>query len=434
MSTSYQSGKAWRMTLLLGLYMIINFSDKVAVGMLAVPMMTELKLSPAMFGLLGSSYFWLFAVAGVVGGFVTNRVATTGMLLAMAVAWAVLQIPMALSSSLVVLVAARVLLGVAEGPAWPIAVHALHKWFPDAKRDLPVACIAQGASFGLLAAGVALPLITLRWGWRANFYVLAALGIAWSLLWLAFGREGQEAGAGQAVRVATVRVRYGRLLREPTVAACIAMRFAMYWALALVLTWMPAYIQRGLGFDGVTSGRLLAVNIGFNVLLSVAGIVVVRRMLARGASSRNARGRFSAVAMVLAGAALVCLYLSAYGPVWRVLTIGFALGVAQVIYAAGPAILAEVVPPSQRSAILAIDSSISSVGGILAPLLMGLIVTRMPGPAGYEAGFALSGVLMLGAAAFGFVAIDPDKAARNVRQGAEAVDAQAAPARSSLAG
>jgi hypothetical protein len=68
MSTPYQAGMAWRTALLLVVYMVINFADKIAVGLLAVPMMTELKLSPTDFGLIGSSFFWLFAVAGVAGG------------------------------------------------------------------------------------------------------------------------------------------------------------------------------------------------------------------------------------------------------------------------------------------------------------------------------------------------------------------------------
>jgi MFS family permease len=164
---------------------------QIVIGLLAVPMMESLQLTPSQFGLVASSFFWVFAVAGIAGGFMANRVATTTMLLVMALAWSVFQIPLAMSTSLAVLILSRVLLGIAEGPAFPVAVHAAYKWFPDDRRNVPVAFFSQGGSVGLLIAGIAIPQITLHWGWRANFYVLSAVGLIWALLWLALGREGR---------------------------------------------------------------------------------------------------------------------------------------------------------------------------------------------------------------------------------------------------
>lgn len=65
----FQPKMAWRMTILLALFMPLNFVDKIVVGLVAVPVMTEFKLSPTEFGVIGGSFFWPFAVAGVIGGF-----------------------------------------------------------------------------------------------------------------------------------------------------------------------------------------------------------------------------------------------------------------------------------------------------------------------------------------------------------------------------
>ena len=46
---------AWRITFLLFLFMVVNFADKIVVGLAGVPIMTDLKLEPEAFGLLGSS-------------------------------------------------------------------------------------------------------------------------------------------------------------------------------------------------------------------------------------------------------------------------------------------------------------------------------------------------------------------------------------------
>src|SRR5882672_6099852 len=85
---------AWGMTALLFLFMLINFADKVVVGLAAQPIMKDLGLTPEQFGLIGSSFFFLFAVSAVVVGFITNRVQTRRTLLVMAIIWSLVQFPM----------------------------------------------------------------------------------------------------------------------------------------------------------------------------------------------------------------------------------------------------------------------------------------------------------------------------------------------------
>ncbi|MEW6147734.1 MAG: MFS transporter, partial [Pseudomonadota bacterium] len=46
---------AWTITFLLFLFMVVNFADKIVVGLAGVPIMTDMKLSAEQFGLLGSS-------------------------------------------------------------------------------------------------------------------------------------------------------------------------------------------------------------------------------------------------------------------------------------------------------------------------------------------------------------------------------------------
>jgi sugar phosphate permease len=82
------------MVALLFLFMLVNFADKAVIGIAAVPMMQELRLSPREFGLIGSSFFLLFPVSAVVTGFIVNRVQTRWALLVMGLVWALTQFPM----------------------------------------------------------------------------------------------------------------------------------------------------------------------------------------------------------------------------------------------------------------------------------------------------------------------------------------------------
>src|SRR5690242_499880 len=101
---------AWKITFLLFLFMLVNFADKIVVGLAGVPIMTELKLEPEQFGLLGSSFFLLFSVSAVAVGFLVNRVATRWVLLALAAIWALAQFPMVGTVGFSTLLVCRVVL------------------------------------------------------------------------------------------------------------------------------------------------------------------------------------------------------------------------------------------------------------------------------------------------------------------------------------
>src|SRR5580692_103459 len=79
---------AWGITFLLFLFMVVNFADKIVVGLAGVPITKELQLQPEEFGTLGSSFFYLFSISAIVVGFIVNRIDTRWVLLGLAIIWA----------------------------------------------------------------------------------------------------------------------------------------------------------------------------------------------------------------------------------------------------------------------------------------------------------------------------------------------------------
>src|SRR3569833_810359 len=148
MTTQPTPKGAWTITFLLFLFMLVNFADKIVVGLAGVPIMTELKLEPEQFGVLGSSFFALFSISAIVVGFIVNKVATRWVLLTLAVIWALAQFPMVGTITYTTLLICSIILGAGEGPAASVAMHAIYKWFPDEKRALPTAVLTQGSAFG----------------------------------------------------------------------------------------------------------------------------------------------------------------------------------------------------------------------------------------------------------------------------------------------
>ncbi|BCG25310.1 MFS transporter [Pseudomonas tohonis] len=417
--TAFRPGPAWTIAFLLAFMMLVNFLDKVVIGLVAVPMTEELGLSPTEFGLIGGALHWLFAASAVVGGFLANRRPTRTLLLGMGLFWALIQLPMLLASSLWMIVACRVLLGIGEGPASPVATHALYKWFPDDRRSLPVALLHSGSAMGLLVAGAMIPWVSLHYGWRTNFAVLAVIGLVWCGLWLLLGREGtiDSLRRGQLATPDAHRLPYRRLLGDPSVLGNYLCHFAANWSLALTLTWVPSYLQVGLGMDPLRTGHMFVLFVVVTTPLSLFMAWVSQRLLRRGLPSRLARGAFVSLCLIAGGLFSASLMLELPVAV-RIVNLTLSGGLALVMYSVGPAMLAEFTPASQRGGILAIGNAVASLAGLSAPVVTGLLVSGAGAahPQGYAQGFLVCGAVLVVAGLVGLVTMNPQRSQERLAQ------------------
>lgn len=435
-SSGFQPKSAWTLALLLTGLATINFLDKVVFGMVAVPLMAEMHLSAAQFGFVAGSFFWLFSTSTIVIGFLSNRVPTRVLLLAMSVCWAAVQVPQALATNVMALLVCRVILGAAEGPSFPVSVHALYKWFPNHKRSLPVAIINQGAVLGLLLAGLLIPLITHKWGWRMNFFILGAVGTVWSGIWLYFGREGNlgaqqsryaacHAGAASGFPTRPERLPYRKILTDRSVLSVFLLGFAAYWMLGQNLAWLPTYLEKGLGFSNIDAGRGFAAVIGVAAPVNVGLSWVSQQMLERGASTRQARAQLVCVTVLVGGAMLLALPMLHLAAIHKAALFAIACALPTLCFTLAPAMLGEVVPDGQRGAIVGIHTALASLGAAIAPTVMGRIVQANGSGIGhvYELGFATGAVLLLVAALVGLRWLHPERSHRTLNRPAAAAAA-----------
>jgi MFS transporter, ACS family, D-galactonate transporter len=395
---------------LLFLFMLVNFADKAVIGIAAVPIMQELQLSPRQFGLLGSSFFLLFSLSAIVTGFIVNRVQTRWALLVMGLVWSLTQFPMLGAAGFATIMACRIALGAGEGPAFPVALHSTYKWFPNELRTLPTAIVTQGAGIGIMVALPLLNWVIVHYSWHWAFGVLGLAGLAWTAAWLVLGREGPlTAGAPTDAAPAPGRVAYGQLLLSPTIIACWCASFGAQWGLSQALSWQGAFLIKGLGFAQRSIGLLGALPAGASVILVIAAGWYSQRLLARGVSSRVARGIFGGICVALGGAALAIMpYVPDIPAKIALTTIGVAL--PSVIYVIGNAVVSEIAPVAQRGALLAIGTAVSTSAGLVAPYVMGSVVETAETPLdGFNTGFMICGVIMLVGGVIGMTLIRPER-------------------------
>ncbi|QDQ95325.1 MFS transporter [Rhodococcus sp. WB9] len=397
--------RAWLVTGLLFAFLLLNFADKAVLGFAGIHIQQDLDISPQQFGLVQSAFFWLFAAGAIVLGALSTRIGVRWLLAALMLIWIVTMVPLLGPVSFGVLLACRIVLGFAEGPAYALATHSVHSWFPPERRALPGGIVTAGASVGPLLAAPILTWVIVTWSWHAAFGVLIVLGGLWAVVWVIFGKNApahiQPAAAGT---VELSDAPYRTLLTTGTVVGIALLTFFSYWSTTLKVAWLPVYLSDGLGYDTITAGRLIMLPYAFAAAGAIGAGWLSNWMTARGISRRISRGYLTGGLIVGSGVSMVAFTLLSVGlPQMVFITLAFSLNSAA--YAVAFTAIADVVHPRKRGPILGFLVAFYSMAGVIAPLLLGYFVGNATDKAtGYGHGFALTGVLMtLGGAAATFL-------------------------------
>jgi MFS family permease len=398
---------AWKITFLLFLFMVVNFADKIVVNLAGVPIKTELNLDPEQFGFLGSSFFLLFSIAAIVVGFIVNRIATRWVLLALSLVWALAQFPMVGTIGFSTFLICRIILGAGEGPAFSVAAHAVYKWFPDEKRTLPTAILSQGSAFGVILAVPALNWLIVNYSWHYAFGALGVVGLMWALAWLIMGKEGPLVQTA-AMAAAEPRIPYFQLLTSRTFIGCCAATFGAFWALSLGLTWFTSFIIEGLGFSQRDAGWITILPWVFGAITVLLTGWISQVLMARGFTTRGARGVLGSVPLIVGGL-IIAVLPHVDGAALRIAVLVVGSGLCGSIYVVCPPMLGEFTPVSQRGAVIAIYGAIYTLAGILAPSVMGSVIQHSTGLLeGYMTGFTINAVIMTASGLLGLLLLWPN--------------------------
>ena len=171
-------GRRWTIGVLLGVGVLINYIDRINLSVAAPQLQEDFHLSAEEIGLLFSAFFWSYSLLQVPGGMVLDRFGVTRVGRWGAFLWAVASAITAVSSGFVGIFAARVLLGVAEAPAFPASQKATGYWFPRNERARSTAIFDLAAKFSNVIGVPLVAFAIVNLGWRWGFGITAVLSLA----------------------------------------------------------------------------------------------------------------------------------------------------------------------------------------------------------------------------------------------------------------
>lgn len=245
---------------------VINYIDRSAISYAMSDIMREFHFGAREAGLILGAFGVGYMITTFLGGIWSDRHGARVTLLIASLLWSLAIGMTGFAVGFVMLYVARVVLGVAEGPNFPVLNRAVADWLSSRERAI---ALSNSLVAVPLALAIGAPIVTqliVHAGWRGMFVILMLLGLVWLPLWwflfrdfpehsrfvnateLTHIRDGREATDldAKALR-AKRRGTHGLwkfLFTNPTLLANDWAFFVFGYYLFFFMTWLPGYLEK----------------------------------------------------------------------------------------------------------------------------------------------------------------------------------------------
>jgi MFS family permease len=419
---------SWIILLFLVLSGMINQVDKIIIGLVSVPLMKELHLSPSQWGVVGSSFFWFFTFSSIILGGMADTKNTKKMLTWISLVWLIVQFTTPFVSSLSLLLLTRMILGAGEGPAPALSTAIMGKWFPKHRHGIGFGAVLLGTTGGSAIASPLLISLIEQYGWRSAFIAMGILGLIVLVLWMIFGKESpQEIGLfaihqkeqqSSSLSKVSWRQFLPHLLSKNFILTVLCGGCA-YWLLSVQAVWFPAYFTKVQHFNGQTLKLAVSLPFLFAAFCQFGFALLSDRLYRKTGDIRKARINLAGLMMMLSA---LCIYLAnaASSTAISILFFTLAPGFAYVILSLAPAILMEFFSPQNIGKAQGTFIALASIASIIAPLVFGNLIQNAATEAiGYGFAFQASSLGMLIIGLLFWIGVRPVKQSNSIIEAEE---------------
>lgn len=346
-------------------------------------------------GTILSTFYYGYACSQVPGGWAAQKIGGRKVLLLSFVLWSSTCFLVPLDPNRVmILVMARLLVGVAQGFIFPSIHTVLAQWVPPHERSRSVSLTTSGMYLGAAMGMLVLPSLVKFKGPQSVFVAEAALGVMWSLLWFKYSSDpprsdhpkATAAGFGESLlpikgshknkvesTSRTAKIPWRRILLSFPVWAIVVNNFTFHYALYVLMNWLPTYFELGLhlSLQDMGSSKMMP-YLNMFIFSNIGGVVADHLITKRILSVTKTRKFLNTIGFVVASLALMALPLfrTSSGAVFcSSLALGFlALG------RAGFAVNHMDIAPRYAGILMGVSNTAGTLAGIIGVDLTGKLL------------------------------------------------------------
>jgi len=360
---TYENG----LLLILALSFGFAFFDRNAVSYLAPYLVKDLGLSNTQVGMLGSALALSWAVSALVIGRWSDAAGVRKpFLIGMLLVFSACSVLSGLATSFSMLLASRLIMGIAEGPLMPICLAIMTVESTPSRRGLNIG-IVQSLFSSLIGAALA-PLVLVQlaelFHWRVAFFIAGVPGILCALAVMRFVREPQLHPAAAETAAAAPPGRGFRVIfRERNMRLCPFIACLMVSWLMLHQNFLSLFLTT---IRGLTNQEMSGVMSATGLCAAISGFVVA------GVSDRLGRKPVvAAVCLLSLVTPLSGLYY--HGSTAMLTALMFIGWIGTAAFALFMSIIpAETVPPRYAATAMGLVSCLGEIfGGTVMPTIGG---------------------------------------------------------------
>ena len=365
---------------------VVTYLDRVCISAAAPFISDELHLTTVQMGEVLSAFALAYSLFEIPSGWLGDVVGPRKVLTRIVLWWSAFTMLTGAAFGYGSLVATRFLFGAGEAGAFPNMSRSLSRWFPLRERGKANGVMFFGSRVGgMLSVPIALLLIN-RWGWRASFVIVGAIGLVWAAAWFTWFRDapGEHPSVGREEllwieqdgrvdELTKASTPWRALLRSHNLYLICAMYFTYGYGLYFYFTWLPTYLIRVLGFSALSGGLLSGLPFLFAGIANLSGGWLTD-VLARTRGLRTARCGLG-FASFFAGALLTFASTLVPQPIAKAILLALALGSVDLALSACWAVCLDI-GRDHAGVITGCMNTFSNLGGVITPLVVAYAVDR----------------------------------------------------------
>lgn len=280
---SVKGSSAWALFVLFSAN-VFNVLDRALLSVVLQPIGVDLSLSDTELSLVvGPLFFIVYMTSGLVIARLVDTSNRVVILFVGITVWSLATAATALAEDFFSLALARVLVGIGEATALPVAMSLIPDLFALRSRGKAISLFQTSGFIGVSGGTIFAGAIASEYGWQKMFVVCGLAGLVVALALIITVREPVRLTGGgfKGANVGFLRdtsVRISRLWRTPGFAAMTLGFGAAAMLVSVLVAWAPALLQRSYGASLIDVGLIVgpATAVGGLTGTLMAGILTDR--------------------------------------------------------------------------------------------------------------------------------------------------------------
>ncbi|HUB44595.1 MAG TPA: MFS transporter [Acetobacteraceae bacterium] len=373
----------WRLFLFIFVVTVVNMADRTSISVGMPTIAKEFALSPAMQGVILSSFFWTYALLQIPSGWMIDRAGPSRVMSVGILLWGVCQTLAMATVNGTTLLLTRLGLGAAEAPMFPAGGKLVALWMARHERGRGAVLMDSGSYFGAALGGVTIAwLIYVLGSWRLAFGIAGSMTLLLGVVAWRFLRDNPAnhpaVNRAELDHIQTVLPAAGSVAAAPRrfswlrVAPIMAGRFG--WAMMNfgLLTWGPSYLAQARHLDLKQMGSATFIIFAGGFLGSLTSGFLSDALQRQGLrQSAVLKGMLTLSGLAMFSAFLALPSISDVILAVAVLTATEFMLCWGSLYWTFPGLL---VPAAQVGMVGGLMNFAGSAGGVVVPLIAGFIL------------------------------------------------------------